>query len=89
LYDTDGLTLADVVALEMPDVQEVVHIRLGFWKAFQKLSESDAEIISLLMVGNKYKDISTTISNARYRIRIAKKRFEAELHKEGISVGKR
>ena len=89
LYDGTGLTLGDIVALEQPDIEDMIHLQIGFWNAFDKLAEQDAAIISQLMRGFKYKDISETIHNARYRIRLAKKRFENELDKEGISIGGR
>ena len=80
----DGLVLRDIVAQEQAEVETTVHLKLGFWNAFSRLSEDDADVISLLMQGFKYKDMA--VNNARYRIRIAKKRFEVELGKEGIDV---
>ena len=86
LYDANRLTIADVTAVEAASVEDTVHLKTGFWKAFSRLSNSDADVISLLMTGYKFKDISAMVYNARYRIRIAKKRFRRELEREEIST---
>ena len=86
LYDDNSLILGDIVVLEQPQIEETVHVKMGFWSAFARLSESDAETISMLMIGYKYKDIAVTVNNARYRIKIARKRFKKELLKEGVNV---
>jgi hypothetical protein len=89
LYDGNRRTLGEVVPLEQADVETTAHLRIGFWQAFERLRPGDADIISLMMYGFKYKDISEAVHNARYRIKIARKRFKAELEREGIDVGKR
>ena len=86
MYDGAGRTLADVVDMEQPNIEDAVHLRISLWKAFKRLPKNDADVISLLMIGYGYKDISPMIHNARYRIRIAKKRFQKELDREGINV---
>jgi hypothetical protein len=86
LYDSNRLTIGDVTRLEQPDVEDAIHLRIGFWKAYNRLSDVNADVISMLMSGYKFKDISELVHNARYRIRIARKRFREELDREGVNV---
>ena len=86
LYDSGGLTLSDVTPTKAASVEDTVHLKGGFWKAFSRLSPGDADVITLLMTGYKFKDISNLVHNARYRIRKAKKRFRKELGREEINV---
>lgn len=85
LYDS-GLTLADVTPEQGASVENTVHLKTGFWKAFNRLSDGDADVITLLMSGYRFRDIENLVHNARYRIRKAKKRFRKELGREEINV---
>jgi len=86
LYDFSGLTLKDVTPEESASVEDIVHLKTGFWRAFSRLPPGDADVITLLMTGYKFKDVSMMVHNARYRIRKAKKRFKSELGREDINV---
>lgn len=86
LYDGTRRTLGEIIPLETPDIEDEIHIRTAFYNAYNRLSEQDADIIYLLMCGYKFKDISVSVKNARYRIKIARKRFKSELRACGITL---